>query len=167
MLGGLGHCPRAKELWMISCCCCLHVKFINLWAEMHGELFLNKALVTQAFLFGCEITGRVFLLQPLRALGFNGRWIRIGFNLQSGSALPPNNRVKRSFEILWPDVDASFLAKNICDGIFFQKRPVSSALNICHLSYSFCSIILWSFAGYSAAVFSSAIAASPVILMFL
>ena len=80
---------------------------------------INRCAVIQALLFHLESTGRVGLVQFLRALGFWGWQMTIGFNLKSPAVLAPYKRISLSFEALKPGIDFS-LAMKIPDGIFSQ-----------------------------------------------
>jgi hypothetical protein len=46
-------------------------------------------------------------------------------------ALAQSNKVSLSLAALNPGAVFSFFDKKVLDGILFQKRPVSSALNTC------------------------------------
>uniref|UniRef100_A0A7M4E9M8 Uncharacterized protein n=1 Tax=Crocodylus porosus TaxID=8502 RepID=A0A7M4E9M8_CROPO len=62
-----------------------------------------------AFLLDFQMTGRLLLRYPLRALGFSEWYTSNGFNLKSPAALPPSNKVSRSLDTLKPGIDFSSL----------------------------------------------------------
>ena len=127
-------------------------------------IFKNVAM-TQAFLLECHTTGRFWLLQCLRALGFSDLYIGNGFSFKSLAAFPPSNKVKRSLDTLYPGIVFSFSAINLLLGRCFQCSPVSTRLKIFISLYPPLSIMLFDSIEYFTAASLFTIAASPVTLI--
>lgn len=79
------------------------------------------------------------ILRVHRTFGMvNEHWLKLKLSI----SLAPSKRVSMSFAALKPDIDFSFLATKVLDGVFFQYEVVLSTFKICHLVWLPSLIIL-------------------------
>ena len=139
------------SIWIFSNESVLHIR----WPKNIGASASTSVLpMNSQSWFPLGLTGLITLLSnslsgvfPSPAIRnhqfFTTQLVNIGFNLKSPDSLASNKTVNLSFETLRPDIDFSFLAMTVLDGIFFQYNFIENLLFSTATFIHYLSCIFW------------------------